>query len=433
MSGAEGRAANLPLRWRPRGFLLLGAAGVLLVLAVAERSPGPLFLALPLLLAGPAAALAAPPRTPRLAGRWVAEGSGAEVAVSGTFRTTEGVDPRDLVVDAPIPPGLVETAPPRVESSADGLTVQFAWRALEPTIAVAVPPDVLWRDPAGLVERTARVDLTDLVIERYPPELLRVGAVRLRRTMVLPGETISRQIGAAGEFYGIRGAMPDDPVRRINWAATARTGRLLANDFQVDRTGDVLIVLDTRSTSLGPALDERLLGISRAAAAGIAQSFLRAKSRVGLAVFGEFLDAVPLGSGRAQQGRLRAALLAARVHQEAGPSERCAIALRRYFPPDVTTIVLSTLVDPDIADLVPHLRRRGFPVVTLSPSPLPVFARTPPLSAEDEALTDRLQRLVRRDQLARAWQEAPAIDWDDYWSLSRFVDFLGRPATRRLG
>jgi len=421
------------LRWRFRSYLLLGAGAVLLVAAVALRTPVPVFLALPFLLAAPAAAFSGPRTTPRLTGRWGAEGSGPEVTIRGSVHPPDGLDPHNLRFDGPCPPGLREVAPAALEVRSDRLEFRLTWQALEPTIEVVAPPRIAWQDPAGLVERRAFVELPDLVVERYPPELLRLAGVRLRRTMVLPGETLSRHIGPAGEFYGIREATPADPARRINWSASARAGRLLTNDYQVDRTGDVLLVLDTRATSLGPAVDERLLAISRAAAAGIAESFLRAKSRVGLGVFGEFLSAVPLSSGRAQRGRIRAALLAARIDPASAPSERCAIALRRYFPPDVTTVVFSTLVDEASADLLPHLRLRGFPVVALSPSPLPVYPHVPPLSPEDEQLIGRLQQLLRRDQVARAWEEAPTVDWADYWSLAPFVNLLSRPATRRVG
>jgi uncharacterized protein (DUF58 family) len=406
---------------------------VLFVVAVAGRSPVPVFLAIPLLLAAPAAALAGPRATPRLTGRRIAEGSGPEVRVHGWVRTAERIDPNDLFVDAPCPPGMREAAAPEFERTPEEVRFRLAWRAREPTIVVAPAPSVVWRDSAGLVERHARLDLPDLVVERYPPELLRIGAVRLRRTMVLPGETLSRQVGPSGEFYSIREASPDDPSRRINWVASARSGRLLANEYQVDRTGDVLLLLDTRTTSLGRAIDERLLSISRAAAAGIAQSFLFTKARVGLGVFGEFLTPVPLGSGRAQHQRIRAALLAARLNPADAPSERCAVSLSRYFPPGVTTILFSTLADESLADLLPHLRRRGFPLIVLSPSPLPAFFEGPALDPEEEALVARLTRLLRRDQIARAWREAPTIDWDDYWSLGRFVEFLRRPATRRVG
>jgi uncharacterized protein (DUF58 family) len=421
------------LRWRPRTFLLLGAACLLLLAAVLLRNPIPLFLALPFLLAGPAAAFSGPRAAPQLSAHWRVEGSADQVLVTGSVVTPRSVDARDLVLEAACPPGLVEVSPPHVDVNRPEARIRLSWRAQEPSIVVVPPPRITWRDPAGLVERTAASGLLPLVVERYPPELLRIGAIRLRRTMVLPGETLSRHVGARGEFFGIRAAVPDDPPRNINWKASARTGHLLANEFQLDRTGDVLLVLDARTTSLGPEVDARLLSVSRAAAAGIAASFLRVKARVGLGVFGEFLDTVPLAAGRGQPERIRSALLAARLHAEGAPSERCAVALGRYFPTGVTTILFSSLVDAGVADLLPHLRRRGFPVVALSPSPLPAILSEPVLGAEEEAIVTRLARLLRRGQVADAWREAPTIDWDDYWSLGQFVEFLRRPATRRIG
>jgi uncharacterized protein (DUF58 family) len=419
--------------WRPLAFLLLATGGLLLVMAVAERNPIPLFLALPLLIAGPAAALSGARGPLELQLEWRAEGAGMEVRLVGSVVPTGRTDARDLVVEFVRPPGLAEVAPPRVVRSAKELRFEYHWQAPEPTIVVVPPPQVVWRDAAGLVERPATSVAPSLVVERYPPDLIRVGAVRLRRTMVLPGETPSRRIGAAGEFFGIQDAGPAEPPRRINWRASARTGRWLVNEYQLDRTGDVLLLIDARRSSLGPTVDERLLSISRAAAAGIAASFLREKARVGVGVFGEFLDAVPLSTGRGQQMRVRSQLLTARLGPGSVPSERGAVSVSRYFPPGITTILFSSLADEAAVELVLHLRRRGYPVVVLSPSPLPILAERPSLAAEDEALVARIGRLARRERVARVWRDAPTVDWEDYWSLGRFVEFLRRPGTRRVG
>ena len=425
-------AAPSTLRWRSRTFGLLAAAGILLVIGVLLRDPIPLFLALPLLLAPLAAALSAPRENPTARLDWKEEGAGAAVRISGTIRPESTVRAGDLVVDVPLPRSLVEVAPAERGVQDGAAWFRATWRAPEPMIALVPAPAVVWRDPAGLVERPVDGISGDLVVSRYPPELLRLGSAHLDRTTVLPGETRSRRIGASGEFFGIRDADPNENPRRINWRATARSGRLLANEYALERTGDVVLVLDARPTELGAAVDERLLSITRAAAEGVAQSFLRIKSRVGAAVYGEFLDVVPLSTGRAQSFRIREAFLRAHLAETPGPSERCAIAMRRYFLPGVTTILFSSLADPPALSLVSHLRRRGYRVVVLSPSPLPLLSRRGRLPPEDEELAERLTRLVRRSQVARAWRDAPAIDWEEYGSLGGFVEFLRRPASRRV-
>jgi len=191
--------------------------------------------------------------------------------------------------------------------------------APEPTITEVTVPRVVWRDPMGLVERETTSSATPVVVSRYPPELLRIGAVRLERTTPLPGETHSRKVGESGEFHGIRPARPDDPPRQINWRATARAGRSLANEYDLDKTGDILLILDARPTPLGPAVDQRLFSIARAAAVGLSDSFLRVKSRVGLGLFGEFLEVVPLSTGRIQRIRIELALRRAHLSEVAAP------------------------------------------------------------------------------------------------------------------
>ena len=426
-------AHEVPFRWRTRSYVLFGAGALLLIVGVSLANPDPLFLALPMLLAPVAAALLGPRSAPRVSAEWRIQGTGRKVRVVGAFSFEPPTDPRDVEVECPVPPGLEEASPPLLERRARQLRIDLRWEAPEPVVVPVPPPRLRWRDPAGLVERAVRLDATELVVERYPAELVHLGAIRLERTIASPGETRSRRTGSSGEFFRIRDASPSEPPRRINWLASARTGRLMANDFEVERTGDILLLIDARPTSLGQAVDAQLLSLTVAAAYGIAESFLREKARVGLGVFGEFLDVVPLAGGRAQRLRIREALLRVRLATDPGPAERCAIALRRYFPPGVTTVLLSSLADDASGHLVPHVRRRGFPVVVLSPSPLPLIAdpRVPPDS--DEELVARIARLLRRHRLARTWQDAPVVDWEEYWSLARLVDLLRRPGRRGRG
>lgn len=423
----------MTLRWRPAAFLLIVASVVLFGIGVVIRSPVPLLFALPLLIAPIAAGLFGPRTPPVVHAGGRTDGTGRSVRVTVLLTPEPPVGPESLEAYFPVPPGIVEVRPPRREIEGARLRVTLTWTVADPTVMTVPPPEVLWRDPLALVERTADLESTELFVERYPPELHRAGAVRLRRTLALPGETRSRAVGESGEFFGIREASPGDPPRRINWRATARAGRRLANEYALDRTGDLLILLDTRPTTLGPAVDGRLLAVSKGAAFGVAEAFLRDKSRVGIATYGEFLHSVPLASGRTQRVRLRSLLLQTEVADTSGPAERCAVALRRYYPPNTTTVVISPLASEEQLNLVSHLRRRSFPVVVLSPSYLPMMVRRAGLSEEDEALVLRFARLCRREEVARMWRDAPVVDWEDFWSLGSFVDFLRRPSVRERG
>lgn len=419
-----GPAEPSGLQWRARSGVFFAVGAALLAAGVVARTPVPLFLAVPFLIAPLGAALLGPRRaTATLA--WSSSGTEETVVVHGRIVPDErALRPEDMRVEIDRPAGFDVAAPPQIDLADGALSFELTWRAREPIITQVPVPDVVWADPLGLAARPVRLAAEELPVERYPPEVGRLGRLRLPRTIVLPGETRSRAIGASGEFFGIRAARPTDPPRQINWAATARSGRTWVNEFYLERTGDVLLVLDLRPTDLGPEVDARIVGVARAAAFGIAEAFLREKARVGLATYGEFLTAVPLGSGRAQRYRIRRTLLESRVAAVAGPSERCAVAMRRYFPVGVTTIVLTPLADDEAIHLVPHLRRRGFPTVVLSPSPLAAMAGPAGAPAEDLVLTRRLLHLVRRERLSEVWRDSPVIDWEEYWSLASFQALL---------
>lgn len=426
------RAATDRLLWNGRAYLLLGVGGLLAVLAIPLRSPVPLFVALPLLFAPFAASAFAPSRTVRADVAWQAGGLGAEVAVDGTVRGAFGGAVANIALDLPTPPGARVSRPLQTTDAPEEIRFHVGWTFDEPTLTRAPEPVVVWRDPLGLCDRRLAGARPSLPLERYPPEVHRLGTLRLHRTIALTGETRSRRIGSSGEFYGIRDAAPDEPRGRINWRATARAGRLLANDYQIDQTGDVVLLLDVRPTSRDRSMDARLLGIARAGTYGIAEALLRTKVRLGFATFGEFLEAVPLSSGRTHRVRILTAIGSSQLSGVAGPAERCALALRRFFRPGVTTVVLSGWTDDPTGDLVPYLRRQGFAPLLVSPSPLPLFRGSVQLSGDDEDLARRIEELERRERLADNWQHAPVIDWDDYWSLEGLVRLLRAPSHRRV-
>lgn len=412
-------------RWSPRVYLLYAVAAGFIAVGVVARNPTPLFVAVPLLLGPIAATFGFPGVLESASVSWEALGDGSDVRIAGSFRWSPPVRNGRMIPIFDPPASVTEISPPQVSAEPTGLRFVLSYRIPGPSLLEIPPPRLLWRDAWGLVEHDVPVAGPALSIERFPPEIHRLGRIRLERTTPSPGEMRSRRVGSAGDFFSVRPSVPGDTRRQINWRATARNGRLLANDYLLERTGDLLILLDVRPSGLGPARDDRMLNVARAAAFGIADAFLSQKSRVGVGVFTDQLAAVPLGSGRLQRFRIRALLRTAAVPVEGGPPERFAISVRRFFPPGAFTLLISPLVEEESVLVLPHLRLRGFPTVVLSPSPLAVLG----LSEESpvDRLAARLLRLVRRRRLGEVWQQAPVVDWDDYWSLASFVRFLQNP------
>ena len=418
--------------WTSRTLLFIGFGGVLTAVSVALRDPVPLLAAIALLLAPVVAGLRSPPGVSNAALVWEARGSGTDITVAGELRGEFGPSVVDVAVDLPPPPGVRAVRPFRVDPAPERIRFEANWRLAEPSILVLEPPTVLWRDPIGLAERPVGGERSTVAVLRYPSTFQRIAGLPLVRTTSLPGDIRSRALGESGEFFGLREASSGEPRRRINWRASARTGRPVVNDYLLDRTGDLVVLLDTRPTSLGPALDDRLLGVARAAALGLAEAFLRSKIRIGLATYGEFLEALPLSTGRIHRVRVEQAILRTRRADVAGPAERCTLGLRRFFRPGTTMLIVSSWTGDPTYNLLPYVQMGGFPAILLCPSPLPMRAGRAGLEPADEQLAARLERLQRRTVISELWREGPVVDWDDYWTLDPLARVLRRPAHRKV-
>jgi uncharacterized protein (DUF58 family) len=118
------------------------------------------------------------------------------------------------------------------------------------------------------------------------------------RSLRLPGE--------GTEFERVRDAVPDDPLRAVNWRATARTGRLMATELVPERAQPVIVCLDHgrlmgvgagELTKLDHAINAALLLVHVA---------LRTGDRAGLLAFGDRVTTAL--APRAGRGQLRAVL-----------------------------------------------------------------------------------------------------------------------------
>jgi len=420
-----------PLLWTRRGYLLVGGGAAFLVAAVIVRNPILILIAVPLLVAPAGAAFTSPRPALTVDLDWRAVGESGTVRIVGELRGRPEAAMDDLTVSFDRPNTLSEDFPPRVEWLPGTVRFELGWSSTHTIEETVAPPRVAWRDPMGLVERSAEGTREELALRLYPLEFPRFGSVRLEKPRQLIGRMGTRRLGTTGEFFEIRSATRTEPPRRINWWASARWGRWLANEFEVERKADLIVLVDTRPSALGEAMDERFLGAARSAATGIAGMFLREKARVGYAWFGEYLEAVPLATGRSQSVRIGEAIRSTHRSPVEGISERCAVSLRRHYPPGLTTVLLSSLGGEAACDLVVHLRHRGYRVIVLNPAWSSLMPRQSVLPAREESMSSRLGTLERRMRLATIRAYAPIIDWTDLTSLGEFAYRLEHPIRAR--
>ena len=203
------------------------------------------------------------------------------------------------------------------------------------------------------------------------PEFLRLKnvAIRPRKTRVYSGSIPSNQGGSGIEFHSIREYQPGDPVHLINWRASARhRDTLFSNQFQQERLADVWLIVDARKRSEIICRKGSLFEYSIIASAALAQALLNQGNRLGLLIYGGFLDWTFPGYGKLQYERILRALARARPG-DSMVFEKLANLPTRMFPMNSQLVVISPLYHEDLP-ILGSLRARGYQVLGISPDPI---------------------------------------------------------------
>ncbi len=270
------------------------------------------------------------------------------------------------------------------------------------------------------------LEYTEIHTVTVMPEVEMIKSLKLdiRRTRSIVGDINSRKRGIGTEFYGIREYYPGDELKHINWKASARLENgLLTNEYTADRSGDITILIDARSSSiLGPP-GKSTIDYGIRAAATISMNILNKKNRVGMIVFRDTIDVVQPGYGKRQFYRLMNSLLLIK-HGGNMPFKVAAWALGRFFPMRSYIIVISAANDSSIVSTVAELCSRGYDVLVISPSYVMIEADTMEEGPEKETAV-ALEMMKRNGYLDELREFTQVIDWDvkkplaTYWAAAR--------------
>ena len=245
-----------------------------------------------------------------------------------------------------------------------------------------------------------------LPLKVYPsPQALRALLRPLHQQRQV-GDQRTRLAGDGVEFAEIRPLLPGDPIRHVNWRASARRGELQVNRHHPERNTEVVLFLDTFA-EIG---DERgsTLDLVVRAAASLAGRYLTSRDRVGLVGFGGYLTWLYPTGERAQLWRILDVLLDTRVVTNYADKTIRVVPVR-MLPPGAIVIAVTPLLDQRGIRALWDLRHRGFEVAVLAVSPA-ALAR--PSSGELGELAWRLWQL-EREALRIRFQRlgVPVAEW----------------------
>jgi uncharacterized protein (DUF58 family) len=235
-------------------------------------------------------------------------------------------------------------------------------------------------DPFGFFNRTRHVAKTVSLIV-YPATVeLPHFALPLGE---LPGGGARRQRThyITTNVAGVRDYQPGDSFNRIHWLSTARTGRLIVKEFELDPTADIWIFLDMnrqvqvdnrpptpeRDEDMPPAFWEQpeVFELPQSTeeygvtiAASLSKHFLARDRAVGLLAYGQTRELLQSDRGERQLNKILETL--AVIHAEGRmPIAEILASEGTRFGRNTTLIVVSSSPDMRWVNALRNLARRG--------------------------------------------------------------------------
>ena len=281
-------------------------------------------------------------------------------------------------------------------------------------------------DPLGVVSLREQIPTAGQVLILPAVPRVRRIVIRPRATRVYAGSIPARQGGAGTDFFGVREYQPGDNLHAINWRVSARHPQaLFANDYEQERVADVGIIIDARQRANHLGSNLSIFEHSVVAAASLADAFLNTGNRVGLLIYGLYINWTNPGYGKGQRENILHALA------RATPAESQVFSgiyiPRRLFPAKSQLVFVSPLLADDVDPLI-TLRAAGYQLMVISPDAVRYEASqlpdTPAIQQARRILA--IRRYLTLQRLRHAGVQV--VDWDVARPFDQAVEsILSRP------
>lgn len=223
------------------------------------------------------------------------------------------------------------------------------------------PAELVGGDPLGFTESTLELPAADRLV--VLPKVLRVPDGELLLS-ALPGEVERRAALAVdpARLAGVRPYRRGDPLRAVNWRATARRRSLYTSEFEPSAESPVMLLLDLRTFGhVTEGLDPKLFELLIVVAASLAAELDRRGCSVGLASNGQLAGSARGLRLEPDREGLREVLTALGAVAVSPPPTFEALLAREIDSPRPADayVVVSSRVTPVAAALLGRLERRA--------------------------------------------------------------------------
>ena len=164
-------------------------------------------------------------------------------------------------------------------------TLRYEVRLEQPTEVRFEGTVVRLQSVFGLLERRL-VMPSQAVVRAYPSLLSRRISAGRARALSWNGSSPSKYRGGRVDFMDIREYVAGDPLKDVNWKASARLARRLVNTWSVERGLDCIIVVDMLSDIVPMVSTWSARGEIISCTYELASSLIGAGNRVGMLIMG---------------------------------------------------------------------------------------------------------------------------------------------------
>ena len=260
---------------------------------------------------------------------------------------------------------------------------------------------VEYQDPFGFFKKEKIVELYDEIVGVPKLEDV-VTPYSTKGTKVTIGTLPSPRVGEGVEFHAIREYQPGDPLKIINWKATAKTGEIMSNEYESERKVDVVLIVD--ATYRGKDVFDYLIR----ATASFMLDCLNNGTSFGLLLAEEVPLWIRVDYGKRHFFKCVDFLSMAKPDKNNMIAYQVEHLLKTRFPARAQILYFSPLITEEGMEALKLLYHYGYKVVVISPNPYSVFEP----KSEEEELALKLLNLKRKAQLRRLAAYGIIIDWD---------------------
>lgn len=257
----------------------------------------------------------------------------------------------------------------------------------------------------------------ELEVRHKIQKILKVGVVRGIAKSPMPDVDISK-IGVPGtDFREIREYVPGDPVKFINWKATARKNSLMVNQYEVEGKKAVWIFLDANNYMAHGTTIKNFLEAAIEAANSLAYYYTSRGYKVGLYVVGHGHIIYP-DVGKRQFRRISETLMRVDVSDKSESLDQAIEACKGFLINYKPLMIFITRVE---YSKPVHTVLRASRMSKRKRLPVEVIALKKRSDEEYDEFAILVMNALRNSILSRLRARVKVIDWDIDHPLSKVL------------